>query len=415
MSDEKPAHADKDEHEGMAGEGAPETTDGGDAPKLTEGDKEPAPALEAAPEGAPALPAPKEEGEGEADGAKAVAATDTAEVTDDSEPPGGEGAAEEEKVPAAVEEPKPKERTFADELREEYGDVETADMDDLPDLERKRDRLNAMAEEHKSKRDRMNSVTKQLAEERDRLNAQVRDLVQRANDHRNNRNKLNIEVRESKKLRDERNKKSAELNEIVMKLKKEKIVETGGPSLSRLRKELNDLDFKMMTSVLTPDKEKEMMANIARIQAMIREQEQKMEEHREIRQAVRDARQAKEEAESQHRLVSDLARRAQSEHDSMIELYETADELRKQADAAQQKFIANKQLADAEHKQHIELIRKVHDYDKFISGLRRRERKARKDRQETVQKKVTEDIVEKFKKGQKLSTEDLLSLQTERF
>jgi uncharacterized coiled-coil DUF342 family protein len=258
-------------------------------------------------------------------------------------------------------------------------------------------------------------VTKQLAEERDRLNAQVRDLVQRANDHRNNRNKLNIEVRESKKLRDELNKKSAELNEVVMKLKKEKIVETGGPSLSRLRKELNDLDFKMMTSVLTPDKEKEMMANIARIQAMIREQEQKMEEHREIRQAVRDARQAKEEAETQHRLVSDLARRAQTEHDSMIELYETADELRKQADAAQQKFIANKQLADAEHKQHIELIRKVHDYDKFISGLRRRERKARKDRQETVQKKVTEDIVEKFKKGQKLSTEDLLSLQTERF
>ena len=170
-----------------------------------------------------------------------------------------------------------------------------------------------------------------------------------------------------------------------------------------------------MTSVLTADKEKEMMGNIQKIQALIREQESKMEEHREIRTAVHDARAAKESAEHQHKLVSELARKAQSEHDSMIQLYETADELRKQADGSQQKFITNKQLADAEHKQHIELIRKVHDYDKFISGLRRRERRARKDQQDTVQKKVTEDIVEKFKKGEKLSTEDLLSLQNERF
>jgi len=200
-----------------------------------------------------------------------------------------------------------------------------------------------------------------------------------------------------------------------MRLKKEKIHETGGPSLSRLRKEHNDLEFKQMTSVLTAEKEKELMAEILAVRTQIRDQEKKMEEHNEVRTAVRDARKAKEDAENQHKLVSDLARKAQTEHDSMIQLYETADDLRKQADAAQQKFIANKQLADAEHKQHIELIRKVHDYDKFISGLRRRERKARKDRQEVTQKRVAEDIVDRFKKGEKLSTEDLLSLQNERF
>lgn len=416
MPDEKPANDEKtepemkavegkpapeggavDQQEGAqsadAGEGAAELPAGEPAPALSSGDA--VPQLTEGTEGAPAI-----EGVPAVEGAPAV-----------------EGGATLEGAPAAegAEADKPHERTFADELREQYGDIETANMDDLPDLERKRDRLNAMAEEHKAKRDRLNSVTKQLAEERDRLNAQVRELVQKANDHRNNRNKLNVEVREAKKLRDELNKKANELNEVVTTLKKEKIVETGGPSLSRLRKELNDLDFKLMTSVLTADKEKEMMGNIQKIQALIREQESKMEEHREIRTAVRDARKAKEDAEHQHKLVSELARKAQSEHDSMIQLYETADELRKQADGSQQKFITNKQLADAEHKQHIELIRKVHDYDKFISGLRRRERRARKDRQETVQKKVAEDIVEKFKKGEKLSTEDLLSLQNERF
>jgi uncharacterized coiled-coil DUF342 family protein len=285
----------------------------------------------------------------------------------------------------------------------------------LPELERKRDRLNALAEDHKAKRDRLNAVTKQLAEERDRLNAQVRELVHTANDHRSERNRLNNEVKESKVLRDELNKKAAELNEIVSKLKLEKRAESGGPSVNRLQNELKNLEFKLMTSVLTPDKEKELVTICQNLQAEIKKQELKMEENREIRHAVGEARKAKEDAERQHRLVSELARKAQGEHDSMLELYEKADELRKQADGCQQKFIANKQLADAEHKSHIDLIRKVHDYDKFISGLRRRSRRQKKDRQEKAQKKVAEDMMEKFKKGEKLSTEDLLSLQTERY
>jgi uncharacterized coiled-coil DUF342 family protein len=316
---------------------------------------------------------------------------------------------------APVAEPKEPERTFADELREEYGDIETATLDILPDLERKRDRLNGMAEDHKSKRDHLNGVTKSLAEERDSYNAQVRELVQAANDHRNNRNRLNLEVKDAKVLRDELNKKASEYNEVVMKLKRERQGETGAPNLNRLRNERKAMEFKAMTQVLSADKEKELMVQIQRLNFQIDEQEKKMEENREIRTALKDSRESKEAAEAQHRLVSDLARQAQTAHDTMIELYEKADDIRKKADDCQGRFINNKQLADAEHKAHIDLIRKVHDYDKFISGLRRRDRRVRKDRQEKAQKQVAEDMMDRFKKGEKLSTEDLLSLQTERF
>ncbi|NIP33761.1 MAG: phosphoserine phosphatase [Thermoplasmata archaeon] len=272
-----------------------------------------------------------------------------------------------------------------------------------------------MAEDHKNKRDKLNGITKSLAMERDSYNSQVRELVQTANEHRNNRNRLNVEVKEAKVLRDDLNKKATDLNEVVTKLKRERQGETGGPSLNRLRNERKALEFKAMTQVLSADKEKELMASIQRINLQIEEQEKKMEENREIRTALKEAKEAKESAERQHRLVSDLARQAQTSHDTMIELYEKADDLRKKADDCQGRFIENKQMADAEHKAHIELIRKVHDYDKFISGLRRRDRRARKDRQEKAQKKVAEDMMEKFKKGEKLSTEDLLSLQTERY
>jgi uncharacterized coiled-coil DUF342 family protein len=358
------------------------------------------PKVEAKPEVVEAVEA-KKEGE--------VAPT---EGTPKDEAPAEEAPADE---PKEEEPPAEPEKTFADELREEYGDIETATLDILPDLERKRDRLNAMAEDHKNKRDRLNGVTKSLAMERDSYNAQVRELVQTANEHRNNRNRLNTEVKESKVLRDELNKKATELNEVVTKLKRERQGETGGPSLNRLRNERKALEFKAMTQVLSADKEKELMASIQRLNLQIDEQEKKMEENREIRTALKEAREAKEAAEHQHRLVSDLARQAQTSHDTMIELYEKADDLRKKADDCQHRFIENKQMADAEHKAHIDLIRKVHDYDKFISGLRRRDRRVRKDRQEKAQKKVAEDMMEKFKKGEKLSTEDLLSLQTERY
>jgi len=338
-----------------------------------------------------------------------------AEAADVAKPKKGEKPKAEEPAAEPKVKPKEPERTFADELREEYGDIETATLDILPDLERKRDRLNAMAEEHKSKRDRLNGVTKQLAEERDSYNAQVREFVQSANDHRNNRNGLNTEVKEAKVLRDELNKKATEFNEVVTRLKRERQGETGGPSLSRLRNERKALEFKAMTQVLSADKEKELMVQIQRLNFQIDDQEKKMEGNREIRTALNESREAKENAEAQHRLVSDLARQAQTAHDSMIGLYENADDIRKRADDCQGRFITNKQLADAEHKAHIDLIRKVHDYDKFISGLRRRDRRARKDRQEKAQKQVAEDMMDRFKKGEKLSTEDLLSLQTERF
>ena len=105
------------------------------------------------------------------------------------------------------------------------------------------------------------------------------------------------------------------------------------------------------------------------------------------------------------------AESAQNEHDAMIKIYEEADKLRKEADESQEKFIETKGKADEEHRRHIDHIRQVHDYDKIITGLRQKARKARKKKDESVAMKEAEDIFDKFKKGEKLSTEDLMVLQ----
>jgi uncharacterized coiled-coil DUF342 family protein len=195
-----------------------------------------------------------------------------------------------------------------------------------------------------------------------------------------------------------------------MVLRREKMPKSG-LSIRKYKAELRALEKKHMTSVLSTEKEKALMKEMSMLDAKIKEMEREIEQFEEVKQAEKDAREAKDNAESFHKQVSELAEKAQSEHDSMLKLYEEADTLRKEADGAQDKFIEAKLAADEEHREHIEHIRQVHDFDKIISGIRDKGKKSRRDKDDTSVKKEAEEIFEKFKSGEKLSTDDIMILQ----
>jgi uncharacterized coiled-coil DUF342 family protein len=280
----------------------------------------------------------------------------------------------------------------------------------IGDLEEKRARHNADAERHKKQRDELNDKTKEWAERRDELNAHVRKLIEEANQKRESRDKLNAEVRDAKAKRDEWNRKFNDLSDKAMMLRREKMPKSG-LSIRKYKAELRALEKKHMTSVLTPEKEKALMKEMSQLDAKIKEMEREIEQFSEVRTAEKDAREAKDNAENFHRQVSELAEKAQSEHDAMLRLYEEADKVRKEADSAQEKFIEAKLSADEQHREHIEHIRQVHDFDKIISGIRDKTKRSRRETDDTSAKKEAEDIFEKFKNGEKLSTEDIMVLQ----
>ncbi len=68
-------------------------------------------------------------------------------------------------------------------------------------------------------------------------------------------------------------------------------------------------------------------------------------------------------------------------------------------------------MADEEHKRHIDFIREVHDYDKILWGFKQKTRTGRIPGVERTARAEAEDIYERFKRGEKLSTEDLMTLQ----
>jgi uncharacterized coiled-coil DUF342 family protein len=95
----------------------------------------------------------------------------------------------------------------------------------------------------------------------------------------------------------------------------------------------------------------------------------------------------------------------------MVEIYEKSDAVRKEADAAQENFIKCKLQADEEHHKHIELIKQVHDFDKMLSGLRQKKVVVSTTAEKRTEREEAAEIYERFKKGEKLSTEDIMLLQ----
>ena len=291
----------------------------------------------------------------------------------------------------------------------------------LEELEDKRNKLNQEAEAHRKKRDRMNQETKRFAEQRDQLNSQVKKLLQEANRFKEKRDELNGKVKEEKGNRDVLTRVYSTVKSQLDKLKKSRMSSNEEISIGKLRKELNGLEFKQQTSVLEADKERVLIERISHIKRQIQKKEREMEGNEEIRDLIQKVREAKKNMDDSHHQVNEYADLAQKEHDQMIERFTQSDKVRKEADGCQEKFVESKVKADDEHRRHIELIHLVHDIDKIVFGLKQKrktsERRTGKSQQQASStqpqtgKAEAEKIYEKFKKGEKISTEDLMLLQ----
>lgn len=280
----------------------------------------------------------------------------------------------------------------------------------LDELKVKRERENAEAERHRRRRDELNDKTREWVAKRDELNSHVRGFVEEATGHRIKRDELNAQVKVAKEERDKWNRGRNEILDRLDELRRRKLPR-GSVPLGKLKRELKDLEFRQMTSVLTVDKERALIDEMARIQAEVKRLEKTLEENEEIRKVADELKEAEDKAEAAHRNVSKLAEEAQAEHDLMTQLYERSDETRRQADLAQEEFIKTKMAADEEHRKHIEHIRQVHDYDKIVHGIWMKERGVAGEEEGVSAKRQAEMIFERFKKGEKLSTEDLMTLQ----
>lgn len=280
----------------------------------------------------------------------------------------------------------------------------------IDELRKKRRRVEKEVQKYLEKRNRLNKESKYWSEIRDRYNAEVRALLSEAGTHKAKRDEINEMVKKAKDERSQYNRRVRELEDQLRELK-HRLLPRDGVSLRRMKRELKILEFKQMTTVLSPEKERELVNHMARLSEQIREKEKILDENEEIRRLKAELMEMRERAEAAHKRVGQLADLAQVEHDKMIELYNQIDEKRRIADDAQEKFVHAKIAADEAHKNYISLLNQMKDYDKMIAGLRQKEKEIKRREEEEREKARLREIFEKLKAGEKLSTEDLMLLQ----
>lgn len=274
----------------------------------------------------------------------------------------------------------------------------------------KRKKTLAESEEHKNRRNELNASASKFARERNTLNNQTREFVEEAQKNKDFRDTSNQSVLDVKGQRNEFNDKANVLFEEIEAFKKEHgTLKNRG--IKELQKQIEYMEYRQQTEVFTTDKERELIDKIKQMKGQVREQEAELEQNKEMRTKIAEAREFRKQASDLHAKVTEVAELAQKHHDLMVESYRKADKSREAADAAHKSFVEAQESADAEHKFFIACQKELRDYDKVISGLRKKTKKVKVTKEQKAVRKEAESLFKNFRAGEKLTTDDILLLQ----
>ena len=285
-------------------------------------------------------------------------------------------------------------------------------LDELNDLSRNelrdlRKDYHKKAEVLRIKRDELNLKSQSHASERNDLNVKAKEYMDSVHLYRDRRNGLNVEVGE---VRDERREVSDEVNnlkDIFLKLKRKRFSGRNLPPVSKLRKQIQELEIKQMTTPLTTDKERVLVDEIGSLQSKIREHDTLIETDTEVLEARDKFRDSERLRRELGKKMQKSRQEAQAAHHSMKDSLRSNRQTRRKADAGQRMFVKAKEKADEVHNEYIEYLRGMQEIDRMTASQGRIGSSA----DQKANAASAEDLFGKFLAGEKLSTEQLMIIQ----
>ncbi len=284
------------------------------------------------------------------------------------------------------------------------------DAESIEVMRKEKNDFQEKANEYKRKRDDLHEKSKEMAKERDDINAKVRQMRNEISEHKKRRDEYNERVKHAKEQRNEIIKNHFDLKRKIKELERERS-SASGVNLNILKQNLRKLENEQMTQPMSSKKEKKLIEAIKDIHMKIKEQEEQLNKDPELKKAVEEEKMSKQKAEKQHDTVEKMAKKAQEEHQSMIELLGQLDNLVKKTTEIQENIVLTKIEADTVHRKFIDYVNRIHELEKEISGFERTRDKKKKMADVSAIQREANEIYEKFKRGEKLSTEDIMILQ----
>ncbi|MCD4739778.1 hypothetical protein K8R43_01150 [archaeon] len=254
---------------------------------------------------------------------------------------------------------------------------------------------------------------RKLKEERDNLNEEARTLIKQGKETTVRVKRLRAELREFKTSRDEENAKVREFKEKrdavnakirtrINKINKiqEEIRGLKGEldmPFHEARKQLERLEWKVQTEVMNVRQEEKIVRKIEELEEATKSTKEFMGKRKDLEKIKKELDELRKEAQAFHEVMLEHTRKSEYYHQKMLELYKNLKALEPDFKDISDKITKAKKKADKAHKH-------------YIDNYKETKGKTEKDVKESMKKKA-DKLMEGFKKGKKLTTDELQIIQ----
>ncbi|MFA5142466.1 MAG: hypothetical protein WC471_05870 [Candidatus Woesearchaeota archaeon] len=260
-----------------------------------------------------------------------------------------------------------------------------------------------------------NSEKEKWFTEKTRLNQKISALIKDLKQDKTSRDSFTSEVKNKKEERNSVNSLITQKIEEVKKLNQEKseIVKKydikGDPA--ELKSQMDRLDHKIETEVMSFAKETEIMKMIKELRARYEEAKKVSGVWEKINALSKEIDELKKKSDTVHKDIQSKAKESQGKHESLINASEEVKKISVEENAAFEKFVEAKKkfvaLNDELHKE----MNELESLQKQVGEMTEKDNTHKANSTRSKLKELESVVLDKIKTGKKLTTEDILVMQ----
>lgn len=247
------------------------------------------------------------------------------------------------------------------------------------------------------------------------LSSKIKELIVKIKDDKSKRDSLTNEVKELKPKRDGINKEASAKLSGLDKLKKESAELAKSldikESPSRIKQAMEKLEFKIETDTVSFEKEKDLMKKIKELKKIYDKASIVSESNAKITELSGAARKIRKESNDIHQLIQEKAKQSQVMHEEILKISADIDKMKGEEEDAFRKFSQFKKQFHEVNTKLKEKLKSMNDVKSQLDRIFSDKKEKRKQEEESFLKSKEEAVNEKIRKGQKITTEDLLVFQ----
>ncbi|ASI99222.1 coiled-coil protein [Thermococcus celer] len=290
---------------------------------------------------------------------------------------------------------------------------------DPEEIKRIKREIEALEKERKEIRAKLEELDKELQiwiQKRDEKNNEVKQLRQKGHEYKAKRDEINAQIQELKKNREEINAKLDLLYQEILeyRTKRDEYNQLRRLKMppAKIQERIEKLEWELQTNPnVTPEREKQIVDQIQVLATELEIIQQANRFHNKLVETRKKVDQLKKARRAISMEIQKLANQSQQFHEQMIKAFNEADEIKKEADEYHAKVVELREKIREVRKELREIEKKIQEYDERHKELIAYRLVARMRSKKDASFEKAVEALEKFKRGEKLSLDELLLLQ----